>query len=166
MKIGGIFEELENRKLLVREFGEMALEILKLLPKSEKEAISDKDLSIKLNVKTNHVNNALELMNMHKIVGFVKEVDSKGWISYRWYLRPERLLEWIENERTKIYKEYEKRLEFGEELYFCNICGISNGVYNFEDSELYKFKCPHCQNNLEILTFDDIEVYKSKKIKK
>ena len=133
------FSTLYARQLLVSVCGENAFAVLSSLSKSS----TDEELAKRLKLKISDVRSTLNHLHNVNIINYKRTKDTEtGWYTYRWYVRLDKMKEWI-NEHMKA------AMEMGEDgkTFYCPKCGIE-ATYTFEEATENNFACPICNKML------------------
>ncbi len=134
------------RRALIETAGENAIAVIEALNK----ASQDEDIAKLLSLRVSDVRSVLNRLNEEGFTYYERTKDEEtGWYSYFWTLDINKFKEWI---KKKLLSKYERlRLMANEgEYYFCPHCGV-DVVYSFEEAMDINFKCPKCNETLDLL---------------
>jgi transcription initiation factor TFIIE subunit alpha len=141
------------RKELINSAGENAIDILKLL-KNETE---DEKIAEKLKLKVSDVRSVLNKLNALGITFYNRtKNEDTGWFYYNWSIDKGKFREWI----ITTIKNQDARIKYAhlinDEHYYCPGCGLETH-FSFDDAMNLSFKCPSCQNNMELVDVSVID---------
>ncbi len=132
--------------------GRYGVEVMKRLtvPKT------DDALANELNVKVNEVRRVLNLLSGYGITKYDTEKDSKGWLTFHWYVDVEKLLEFNSNISTKKEEAGIGLPEDCDDFFVCEKCFDYNKVVlPFDVAFEHSFKCPDCGKPLKRLSKEE-----------
>ena len=170
---------------------EVAIEVGKELLNSEKEDITDEDITENIKerieklgidfepddteiLKLNTVRKTLYKLYSAKLAQFRRIRDkSTGWFIYYWWHEFDMLEEILIEKKKIILGKLRERLQFEEENYFflCQSCEQSNVKYDFDEAFELNFRCPDCggpleaQDNQKIINFLKKQIVLNDKVK-
>lgn len=116
---------------------------------------TDDKLALKLGVKVNEVRRMLNVLNSYSITRYDINKDSKGWLTFKWYLDREKLRGFNavlnEKENAASFKLQENCNDF----FFCKSCYKDQKVIlPFDAAFEISFKC-ECGNALSVLNKEE-----------
>ncbi len=134
------------REILINTAGENTIAVLRELTKTGE----DEKIAEKLNVRVSDVRSVLNKLHSEGLVFYERTRDeNSGWYYYNWIVNLEKMEKWIEEKLNFNKKRYYELISGGEK-YFCPNCGVET-LYSFEDAMDLGFKCPSCNNSLDLL---------------
>ena len=143
--------------------GDEYLKVSSSLLKSEDA--TDEEIASSTGLRINMVRRVLyDLFGKGLITGVRVKDERKGWFVYRWRSRRDEVDNFIENQKKKILDRLQKRLDYENDNAFFH-CGNEDcsRITNLDALELF-FKCPSCQNVLNIKKNEKSRKAYSKKI--
>jgi transcription initiation factor TFIIE subunit alpha len=111
---------------------------------------TDDQILVKTGTKLNDVRKILFKLYNHSIVQCDRIRDEKtGWFIFHWKLQPDQVDGYIKNQKKRIRKILETRLdnEIKHDFYYCY--NPSCNRVTFEDAMELVFRCPNCGNPLQ-----------------
>ena len=143
--------------------GDEYLKVSRSLLKSEDA--TDEEIASSTGLRINMVRRVLyDLFGKGLITGIRVKDERKGWFVYRWRSRRDEVENFIENQKKKISDRLKQRLEYenSSEFYHCGNNDCSR--VTFEDSLDLFFKCPSCNQVLNLKKNDRAKKFFTKKI--
>lgn len=170
---------------------EVAIEVGNELLNSEKEDITDEDITENIKerlekkgidfepddeeiLKLNTVRKTLYKLYSAKLAQFRRIRDkSTGWFIYYWWHEFDMIEEILIEKKKIIIGKLRERLHFEEQNYFflCKACEKSNKKYDFDEAFELNFRCPDCggplkaQDNQRIIAFLKKQIVLNDKVK-
>ncbi|MGC9156653.1 MAG: hypothetical protein ACP5GD_00455 [Candidatus Micrarchaeia archaeon] len=132
--------------------GRYGVEVMKRLtvPKT------DDALANELSVKVNEVRRVLNLLSGYGITKYDTEKDSKGWLTFHWYVDADKLLEFNNNISAKKEEVLIGLPEDCDDFFVCEKCFDYNKVVlPFDVAFEHSFKCPDCGKPLKRLSKEE-----------
>lgn len=111
---------------------------------------TDDQVLVKTSIKLNDVRKILFKLYSHSIVQCDRIRDEKtGWFIFHWKLQPDQVDGFIKNQKKRIHKILEKRLDYetSHDFYYCY--NPTCNRLTFEDAMEMVFKCPNCGKPLQ-----------------
>jgi transcription initiation factor TFIIE subunit alpha len=141
------------RKELINSAGENAIDILKLL----KKETEDEKIAEMLKLKVSDVRSVLNKLNAIGITFYNRtKNEDTGWFYYNWSIDRTKFREWI----ITTVKNQDARIRYAhlikDEHYYCPGCGLETH-FSFDDAMNLSFKCPSCQNSMELVDIGVID---------
>jgi len=130
--------------------GEDAVKIVSTLKKTDR--LTDEQLSNKTEIRLNEVSKILYRLYAYSLVTCERLRDEKtGWFIFYWKLQPDQAEGFIQNQKRKILKKLESRLDYelNHNFYYCMTEGCDR--VTFEDAMEMFFRCPKCSKPLQHL---------------
>jgi len=144
--------------------GEDAVKVILALNKLGQA--TDDELLNETGIKLNDVRKALFKLYNHSIVQCDRLRDEQtGWFIFRWRIQPDQFEGFIKNQKRKILRILNKRLDYenNNEFFYCGTPGDRR--MTFEEAMEMIFRCPDCGKKLESYDNKDIIKALSDKIK-
>ena len=132
--------------------GDEYLKVARSLLKAEDA--TDEEIASSTGLRINMVRKVLyDLFGKSLITGIRVKDERKGWFVYRWRTRREEVEHFIENQKKKIQERLQQRFDYenASDFYHCG-------------NEDCMFKCPSCQDVLNIKKNEKSRKAYSKKI--
>ena len=129
--------------------GDEYLKVARSLLKS-KDA-TDEEIASSTGLRINMVRKVLyDLFGKSLITGIRVKDERKGWFVYRWRSRREEVENFIQNQKKKIKGRLQERLDYENSSQFYH-CGNNDcDRVTFEDALDLFFKCPNCNDVLNL----------------
>lgn len=142
---------LENQvfaDFISKNVGKKAISIIKLIHNPQ----TDEKLAADLGVKINEVRRILNVLDSYGVARYDTNKDSKGWLTFKWYLDSEKLNELhIEISNRKPESAY-KLQEDCNDFFYCAKCyDEQKVVLPFDAAYEIGFKCENCGKQLKQL---------------
>ena len=121
---------------------------------------TDDELLNETGIKLNDVRKALFKLYNHSIVQCDRLRDEQtGWFIFRWRIQPDQFEGFIKNQKRKILRVLNKRLDYenNNEFFYCGTPGDRR--MTFEEAMEMIFRCPDCGKKLE--SFDNKDITKA-----
>jgi transcription initiation factor IIE alpha subunit len=128
---------------VINQVDPRGIDILKMLAVPH----TDDAVAEKLAMKINDVRKILNILNSEGIARYIVNKNSKGWLTFRWYINEDKLI----GKRTSLHDNIKLNLpELSNDFFVCNLCFKENKkVYLFDDVYDSNFKCNQCNKNLQ-----------------
>ena len=129
--------------------GDEYLKVARSLLKSEDA--TDEEIASSTGLRINMVRKVLyDLFGKALITGIRVKDEKKGWFVYRWRSRRDEVENFIEGQKKKISERLQQRLDYENSSDFYH-CGNNDCPrVTFEDALELFFKCPSCNQVLNI----------------
>jgi len=148
-------------EFLTKNVGKYAIEVMKRLsvPKT------DDALAEELGVKVNEVRRVLNTLGGFGVTRYNTNKDSKGWLTFSWYIDQEKLKE-LEQTAQEAQKVNVPSLpEDCDDFFVCEKCYPTNKIVLPFDAAFEKsFKCPECGRPLKRLSKEEVKELFSEKV--
>jgi len=148
-------------EFLTKNVGKYAIEVMKRLsvPKT------DDELAEELGVKVNEVRRVLNTLGGFGVTRYNTNKDSKGWLTFSWYIDQEKLKE-LEQTAEEAQKVNVPSLpEDCDDFFICEKCYPTNKIVLPFDAAFEKsFKCPECGRPLKRLSKEEVKELFSEKV--
>ena len=143
--------------------GDEYLKVARSLLKAEDA--TDEEIASSTGLRINMVRKVLyDLFGKSLITGIRVKDERKGWFVYRWRTRREEVEHFIENQKKKITERLQQRLDYENFSDFYHCGNEDCPRTTFEDALEGMFKCPSCQNVLNLKKNDKSKKAYAKKI--
>ncbi len=118
-------------------------------------AQTDDKLALKLSVKVNEVRRMLNVLNSYSITRYDINKDSKGWLTFKWYLDRDKLRGFNIILNEKEHAENFKLQDNCNDFFFCKSCYKDQKVIlPFDAAFEISFKC-ECGAPLSVLSKEE-----------
>ncbi len=145
--------------------GDEYLKVARSLLKAEDA--TDEEIASSTGLRINMVRKVLyDLFGKSLITGIRVKDERKGWFVYRWRSRREEVENFIENQKKKISERLQQRLDYESSSEFYHCGNEDCPRITFEDSLEAMFKCPSCNQVLNLKKNDKAKKAFAKKIDK
>ena len=145
--------------------GDEYLKVARSLLKAEDA--TDEEIASSTGLRINMVRKVLyDLFGKSLITGIRVKDERKGWFVYRWRSRREEVENFIENQKKKISERLQQRLDYESSSEFYHCGNEDCPRVTFEDSLEAMFKCPSCNQVLNLKKNDKAKKAFAKKIDK
>ena len=145
--------------------GDEYLKVARSLLKAEDA--TDEEIASSTGLRINMVRKVLyDLFGKSLITGIRVKDERKGWFVYRWRSRREEVENFIENQKKKINERLQQRLDYESSSEFYHCGNEDCPRVTFEDSLEAMFKCPSCNQVLNLKKNDKAKKAFAKKIDK
>ena len=145
--------------------GDEYLKVARSLLKAEDA--TDEEIASSTGLRINMVRKVLyDLFGKSLITGIRVKDERKGWFVYRWRSRRGEVENFIENQKKKISERLQQRLDYESSSEFYHCGNEDCPRVTFEDSLEAMFKCPSCNQVLNLKKNDKAKKAFAKKIDK
>ena len=145
--------------------GDEYLKVARSLLKAEDA--TDEEIASSTGLRINMVRKVLyDLFGKSLITGIRIKDERKGWFVYRWRSRREEVENFIEKQKKKINERLQQRLDYESSSEFYHCGNEDCPRITFEDSLEAMFKCPSCNQVLNLKKNDKAKRAFAKKIDK
>ena len=143
--------------------GDEYLKVARSLLKAEDA--TDEEIASSTGLRINMVRKVLyDLFGKSLITGIRVKDERKGWFVYRWRSRREEVENFIEKQKKKINERLQQRLDYESSSEFYHCGNEDCPRVTFEDSLEAMFKCPSCNQVLNLKKNDKAKKAFAKKI--
>ena len=143
----GVFAEFISKNI-----GKKAINIIKLLNSPQ----TDEKLAADLSVKINEVRRILNVLDSYGVARYDTNKDSKGWLTFKWYLDCEKLSELHRNALTAKPESAYNLPDNCNDFFYCGKCYEEQKVIlPFDAAFEGAFKCDNCGRQLKQLNKDE-----------
>ena len=137
---------------IARSIGKRARDIILLLADPQTDDI----IAEKLSIKINEVRRMLNMLNTYGVARYNVNKDSKGWLTFKWYIDSNKLLEMRKDIVAQNAKSAYKIPEGCNDFFLCDKCyGGQNTVFPFETAFEMGFKCD-CGTAMKRVSKEDL----------
>lgn len=132
-----------------KNVGKKAINIIRMLNIPQ----TDEKLAADLNIKINEVRRILNVLDSYGVARYDTNKDSKGWLTFKWYLNHSRLMELNTDIMTRKPEDAYRLPEDCNDFFYCNSCYDEQKVIlPFDAAYENQFKCDNCGKNLKQLS--------------
>lgn len=133
---------------LGKKVGKRAIEVIGTLDTPQ----TDEKVAEVLGIKVNEVRRMLNVLNSYSVVRYDVNKDSKGWLTFKWYLDREKIVELGDNIILKAGRVEHRLPENCNDFFVCNKCYQDQKiVLPFENAFEMSFKC-ECGDKLRMIS--------------
>jgi transcription initiation factor TFIIE subunit alpha len=126
---------------VARGIGKRAKDIITLLANPQ----TDDLIAQKLDIKINEVRRMLNMLNTYGVARYNVNKDSRGWLTFKWYIDANKLEEMREDVLAKSGQGVYKIPESCNDFFLCEKCyGVQKTIFPFETAFEMSFKCDDC----------------------
>ncbi len=149
MKVEVLLANAVFSDFISKNVGKKAINIIRMLHIPQ----TDEKLAADLGIKINEVRRILNVLDSYGVARYDTNKDSKGWLTFKWYLNHERLMALNTDIMTR-KPEWAYRLpEDCNDFFYCNACYDEQKVIMpFDAAYENQFKCDNCGKGLKQLT--------------
>ncbi len=120
--------------------------------------ITDEGLAEKLGMKINDTRRVLNMLNSDGVARYIVNKNSKGWLTFKWYLDEENLNKYRKSVVLKTASNVSALPENCNDFYVCSKCYSKKKlVYPFEVGYEMNFRCKDCGSIFERKSKEEIE---------
>ncbi len=120
--------------------------------------VTDEGLAEKLGMKINDTRRVLNMLNTSGVARYIVNKNSKGWLTFKWYIDEENLKKMRGEVAIKATTNNTTLPENCNDYYVCGKCySKTKLVYPFEVGYEMNFKCDGCGSYFERKSKEDIE---------
>lgn len=138
---------------LKKNVSKMAVEVISMLvtPKT------DEFLAEQAGMKINAIRRILNIMQGYGITNYYISKNTKGWLSFAWYINTSKLPPFLEYV-SGMEKEKSIVNDACNDYFICDNCYKSDRfVFTFESAFENNFKCNNCSKNLDRMNREEAE---------
>jgi transcription factor E len=146
--IGEIVERASFSEFMSQNIGKRAVEIIKLI----RDPQTDEEIAATLGMKINEARRILNVLSSYGVARYDANKDSKGWLTFEWYLDSEKLAELDNTIATKKPESTYALPENCNDFFYCSKCyDEQKMILPFDAAFENQFKCDNCGNKLKQL---------------
>lgn len=139
-----------TKDFLTTVAGQNAPELVKVCLEKKKD-ITDEEISKKVPLKITEIRTILNQLHYRGIACYNKaKTKRSGWYNYTWSIRTRRIAELLLEQKIEEIEKIERKQEF-EKNYEQFRCEGKCTQFAFEVAAEYKFKCPECGKQMELI---------------
>jgi transcription factor E len=147
--IGEIVERASFSEFMSQNIGKRAGEIIKLI----RDPQTDEQIAATLGMKINEARRILNVLSSYGVARYDANKDSKGWLTFEWYLDSEKLAELDNKIATKKPESAYALPENCNDFFYCSKCyDEQKMILPFDAAFENQFKCDGCGNKLKQLS--------------
>ena len=148
-RIEGLLENELFSEFISKNVGKKAISIIKLLNDPQ----TDEKLAADLAVKINEVRRILNVLDSYGVARYDTNKDSKGWLTFKWYLDGEKLTELHQTALTAKMEGVNRLPENCNDFFYCTKDYAEQKVIMpFDAAFENEFKCDNCGKSLKQLS--------------
>jgi transcription factor E len=152
VRIEGLLENTAFSEFISKNVGKKAISIIKMLTSPQ----TDDKLAADLAVKINEVRRILNVLDSYGVARYDTNKDSKGWLTFKWYLDGEKLTELHQTVLTAKPEDGFKLPENCNDFFFCGKCYDEQKIIlPFDAAFEGQFKCDNCGKQLKQMSKDE-----------
>jgi transcription factor E len=159
--LNGLLSNERAVEYLKKNVSKMAVDVIGMLvtPKT------DEFLAEQMGTKINAIRRILNIMQGYGITNYYISKNTKGWLSFAWYINTSKLqpfLEYVDGmEREKSIID-----ETCNDYFICGVCYKSDRyIFTFDSALENSFHCNNCGKNLDRMDRSEAELLLNKAIK-
>ncbi|MGD0728514.1 MAG: hypothetical protein ABR981_00345 [Candidatus Micrarchaeaceae archaeon] len=145
---------------LKKNVSKLAVDVVDMLSTPK----TDEYLAEQLGMKINAIRRILNIMQGYGITNYYISKNTKGWLSFAWYINTSKLtpfLEYVDG------MEREKSIinEKCDDYFLCDACYKTDKfLFTFDSAFENSFKCNNCGKGLNRMNREEVEVLINKKV--
>lgn len=152
VRIEGLLENAAFSEFISKNVGKKAISIIKMLTTPQ----TDDKLAADLVVKINEVRRILNVLDSYGVARYDTNKDSKGWLTFKWYLDGEKLTELHQTVLTARPEDCFKLPEDCNDFFYCGKCyNDQKVILPFDAAFENQFKCDNCGKQLKQMSKDE-----------
>lgn len=154
MKVEVLLANVVFSDFISKNVGKRAINVIRMLNSPQ----TDDKLAAELNIKINEVRRILNVLDSYGVARYDTNKDSKGWLTFKWYLNGSKLSE-LNTEIINRKPESAYRLpEDCNDFFYCNACyKESKVILPFDAAFETQFKCDSCGKHLKQLSKNEAQ---------
>lgn len=144
--------------------GDQAIAIVKICLRNNGKTL-DEDIEKKTKMKITEVRTTLNQLYYRGVANYNKTKNKRsGWYTYTWEINKKRIIDLITEKQQEEVQKLEKTISFEKEHEFYS-CAKKCANFAFEIAAEYEFKCPECNENMNLINNEDRIKDLNKKVK-
>ena len=144
-----LFSNKESLKFLIKIAGPLAPDVIKLF--TVNDAYVPEDISEKLNEKITNIRSTLNSLHYRGIACYKKtKSKNNNLYEFHWNIKFKKIIEIVIEQEMEEYEKIDKEIKEKKDRDYFN-CPNKCIEVPFEIAAAYNFKCPNCNNSLEII---------------
>ncbi len=141
LRIDGLLENLTFADFISKNVGKKAINVIKLLDAPQ----TDEKIAADLGVKINEVRRILNVLDSYGVARYDTNKDSKGWLTFKWYLDGEKLTELHQTALTAKSENGRALPDNCNDFFYCGKCyEEAKVILPFDAAYETQFKCEGC----------------------
>ncbi len=129
-------------EFVTKNVGKQGADVVKILNSAPH---TDDKLAARMETKVNEVRRMLNVLNGYGITKYDINKDSKGWLTFRWYLDREKISTFYEALAEKHNSQKVNLQEGCNDFYYCQSCYKDQRlILPFDSAYELNFKCENC----------------------
>lgn len=139
-------------EFISKNIGKKAINVIKMLHAPQ----TDEKLAADLSVKINEVRRILNVLDSYGVARYDTNKDSKGWLTFKWYLDCEKLVELHQRALNSKPENAYKLPDNCNDFFYCGRCYEEQKVIlPFDAAFEAQFKCDSCSRQLKQLNKEE-----------
>ncbi|MDE1855054.1 MAG: hypothetical protein KGH57_01910 [Candidatus Micrarchaeota archaeon] len=135
-----------------RNVGKKAINVIRMLNSPQ----TDEKIAADLSVKINEVRRILNVLDSYGVARYDTNKDSKGWLTFKWYLDGEKLTELHQTALTAKPENGYRLPDNCNDFFYCGKCyEESKVILPFDAAYEMRFKCEGCGKALKQLSKEE-----------
>lgn len=152
LRVEGLLDNVKFSDFISKNVGKKAINVIKLLNSPQ----TDDKIAAELGVKINEVRRILNVLDSYGVARYDTNKDSKGWLTFKWYLDGEKLTELHESAITAKADNGYKLPENCNDFFYCGRCyEEAKVILPFDAAYEATFKCDGCGKALKQLSKEE-----------
>ncbi len=155
IRVEGLLDNAVFADFISKNIGKKAISVIKML----NEPQTDEKIAADLNVKINEVRRVLNVLDSYGVARYDTNKDSKGWLTFKWYLDGEKLTELHQNAVNSKPGDGYKMTENCNDFFYCGKCyEEAKVILPFDAAFESQFKCEGCGKALKQMSKEEARV--------
>ncbi len=152
LRVEGLLDNTVFAEFISKNVGKKAISVIKLLNSPQ----TDEKIAADLDVKINEIRRILNVLDSYGVARYDTNKDSKGWLTFKWYLDGEKLTELHQNAVTAKPESLYKMPENCNDFFYCGKCyDEAKVILPFDAAYESQFKCDGCGKSLKQLSKEE-----------
>jgi transcription factor E len=152
LRVEGLLDNAVFADFISKNVGKKAINVIKML----NTPLTDEKIAADLEVKINEVRRILNVLDSYGVARYDTNKDSKGWLTFKWYLDVEKLEELHQSAITSKPENSFKMPENCNDFFYCGKCyEDAKVILPFDAAYEAQFKCDGCGKALKQLNKEE-----------
>ncbi len=152
VRVDGLLGNTVFSDFISKNVGKKAINVIKMLNAPQ----TDEKIAAELNVKINEVRRILNVLDSYGVARYDTNKDSKGWLTFMWYLDGEKLTELHESAINSKPESAYKLPDNCNDFFYCGRCyEEAKVILPFDAAYETHFKCEGCGKPLKQLSKEE-----------
>ena len=154
-RVDGLLENAVFADFISKNVGKKAINVIKLLNAPQ----TDEKIAADLDVKINEVRRILNVLDSYGVARYDTNKDSKGWLTFKWYLDGEKLTELHQSAMNSRSERGMKMPDNCNDFFYCGKCyEEAKVILPFDAAYEMQFRCEGCGKALKQLSKEEAKV--------